>query len=398
MNEDDFLKKFAKALGAEDALSKIEQKKIQEEKMLRGMAALFGQKDLLNELETKKAREETELKEKREREAKLLDQMNLALSKLTVNAQPEHATIIEQEINQTIEEVKKEEVVAVAEDLQPMPELPVDDIITKTVKDLSKTAPKNIQQEVDKLPDGIRKELDILKKSIADLHRLAQRQSQMGGGGEVNLRNLDDVDRTTIADGYYLKYDEASKKFVFSNVYQSINVSGSITPTSNNTVDLGTSTSRFQSLYLSGNTIYLGNVSISCNGTALVIPNNTKFANGTSVGTGGGGGPYTGPQYYYSTEMYDYTAYGLGWMNIAPNQNAATLGFRTDVDIAFGSIWILVVNTGEVDSLPITVYSPNNRQTPMMWISVDGSGPYDPDTNPNGQAYWFNITPPPSGA
>ena len=399
MNEDDFLKKFAKALGAEDALSKIEQKKIQEEKMLRGMAALFGQKDLLNDLETKKAREEEELKEKREREAKLLDQMNLALSKLTVNAQPEHATIIEQEISQAIEEVKKEEVVAVAEDLQPMPELPVDDIITKTVKDLSKTAPKNIQQEVDKLPDGIRKELDILKKSIADLHRLAQRQSQMGGGGEVNLRYLDDIDRSSITDGYFLKYDEASKKFVFSNVYQNINVSGSITPTSNNTVDLGTSTSRFASLYLSGNTIYLGNVSISANGTALVIPNNTKFANGTSVGTGtGGGGAGTGPQYYYSTTMYNYTEYGLGWSNIAPNQNAATLGFRSDVDIPFGSIWLLAVNDGLVDPLPITVYSPNNRQTPMMWISCDGSGPYDPDTNPSGQAYWFNITPPPSGA
>jgi len=218
MNEEDFLKKFAKALGAEDALSKIEQKKIQEEKMLRGMAALFGQKDLLNELETKKEREEAELKEKREREAKLLDQMNLALSNLVVNVQPEHVTIIEKEINQTIEEVEKEEEVVVAEDLQPMPELPVDDIITKTVKDLSKTAPKNIQQEVDKLPDGIRKELDILKKSIADLHRLAQRQSQMGGGGEVNLRNLDDVDRTSIGNNKYLKYNSTTNKFEFANL------------------------------------------------------------------------------------------------------------------------------------------------------------------------------------
>jgi hypothetical protein len=96
--------------------------------------------------------------------------------------------------------------------------------------------------------------------------------------------------------------------------------------------------------------------------------------------------------------MYDYTSFGLGWMNVAPNQNTATLGFRTDVDIPFGSIWLMIVNDGTVDSLPITAYSPNNRQTPMMWISADGSGPYHPDTNPNGQAYWFNITPPPSGA
>ena len=104
------------------------------------------------------------------------------------------------------------------------------------------------------------------------------------------------------------------------------------------------------------------------------------------------------PPYYYTTEMYDYTEYGIGWMNVAPNQNAETLGFRTDVNIPFGAIWILAINDGTVDEPPITIYSPSTRTTPMLWMSIDGTGPYDPDTNPNGQAYWFNITPPPSGA
>ena len=106
----------------------------------------------------------------------------------------------------------------------------------------------------------------------------------------------------------------------------------------------------------------------------------------------------TKPQYYYSTTMYNYTQYGLGYMNVAPNQNPATLGFRTDVPAPpFGSIWILAVNDGLVDTAPITIYSPNTRTTPMLWMSIDGSGPFS-DANPNGQAYWFNITPPPSGA
>jgi len=38
------------------------------------------------------------------------------------------------------------------------------------------------------------------------------------GGGEVNLRYLDDVARETIADGKWLKYDAARKKFVFDDI------------------------------------------------------------------------------------------------------------------------------------------------------------------------------------
>ena len=146
-------------------------------------------------------------------------------------------------------------------------------------------------------------------------------------------------------------------------------------------------------------------VRLPSNGQALVYDENLKkWKAGEVVGTGGGG--YTGSAgtggggggYYYSTEMYDFSEYGLGWMNIAPNQNAETLGFRTDVTIPFGSIFILQMNDGLVDELPITAYSPSNRATPMLWMSIDGTGPYDEVTNPNGQAFWFNITPPPPGA
>jgi hypothetical protein len=35
------------------------------------------------------------------------------------------------------------------------------------------------------------------------------------GSGEVNLRYLDDIDRSSIQDGYVLSYSAAAKKFVF---------------------------------------------------------------------------------------------------------------------------------------------------------------------------------------
>lgn len=38
------------------------------------------------------------------------------------------------------------------------------------------------------------------------------------GSGEVNLRWLDDIDRSSIVDGRWLKYDGAAKKFVFDEI------------------------------------------------------------------------------------------------------------------------------------------------------------------------------------
>lgn len=46
--------------------------------------------------------------------------------------------------------------------------------------------------------------------------RIQQQMSTMGGGGEVNLRYLDDVNRTSIADGQNMQYNGATKKFEFT--------------------------------------------------------------------------------------------------------------------------------------------------------------------------------------
>jgi len=267
------------------------------------------------------------------------------------------------------------------------------------------------------------------------------------GSGEVLLHRLDDVDYNSVknpSNGQALVWSSSTSKWKASSDISvgTLTVSGAIMPSGNTPISIGSPSKPFGSLYLSSNTIYIGNAAISSNGPKLIIPNQTFFANGVQVGSGTGGGgagggavnlaPYlqvsnanakfatkayaaansyvktllantnayiaTKPQYYYSTTMYNYTAYGLGYMNVAPNQNPTTLAFRTDVSSPpFGSIWILAVNDGLVDPAPISIYSPNTRTTPMLWMSIDGSGPFS-DANPNGQAYWFNITPPPSGA
>jgi prefoldin subunit 5 len=45
--------------------------------------------------------------------------------------------------------------------------------------------------------------------------RIQQQLASLGGGGEVNLRYLDDIDRSSISDGKVLSYDAATNKFKF---------------------------------------------------------------------------------------------------------------------------------------------------------------------------------------
>jgi len=98
--------------------------------------------------------------------------------------------------------------------IEKQPQLPEKSFVSKSVDAISRTSKSG--EAIRGTPnDPIRNELNQIKTSITDLHHFASRISGMGGGGEVNLRYLDDIDRSTITDGYYLKYNEASKKFVF---------------------------------------------------------------------------------------------------------------------------------------------------------------------------------------
>lgn len=178
MDESEILKNMAKALGPE-AESTLKELELQEEKKLR--------------------------------EKRLLE----ALNKLVVDNK-EHEEVIKQEIEEVIEAVNKE---VIEEDLQQQPQLPVKDIVTPGVVALSVAPQQNVQRVADTIPGALRKELDIIKKSVADFHRFASRMSQMGGGGEVNFRWLDDVNRDTMTssnDNWVLEYDAASKKVQFT--------------------------------------------------------------------------------------------------------------------------------------------------------------------------------------
>ena len=249
----------------------------------------------------------TEIEERHARkrkEAALLENINNELLKLSVpqlnqvkEVFSEPVAIFEQEVAQEV--AGPEPLMEIGR--QPEPELPKDDIINKTVKKLSLTPQKDIQQVADSLPPGIQKELNIIKKSLADFHRFAQRHSQMGGGGEVNLRYLDDIDRSTIYQGHFLTYDNSTKKFVFAQIAEGnvdlSHIDQNLTPGSNGVYNLGSPTDYWSNAYL--DSIFLDGGGIQANGS---------FGSNNQVLTSNGASAYWHTPTYLISENNTYKA------------------------------------------------------------------------------------------
>jgi len=69
--------------------------------------------------------------------------------------------------------------------VEKQPDLPEKDFVTPGTVALSKP-----EKPKDEIPAAFRKEMDILKKSVMDLHAFASRISQMGGGGAGSIEEL----------------------------------------------------------------------------------------------------------------------------------------------------------------------------------------------------------------
>ena len=90
----------------------------------------------------------------------------------------------------------------------------INENIEKSKQILEKLIPEEekIEEGQDEEIRRLKREMDQLRKMVYESVRTATAQ---GGGGEVRLEFLDDVDRNTAkTDGFYLKYDENSDKWV----------------------------------------------------------------------------------------------------------------------------------------------------------------------------------------
>lgn len=92
--------------------------------------------------------------------------------------------------------------------------------IEKAFKEIEKLKeqPVAVKEDVDPLLPLDQKFVtfdDLAAHYRTFINRVQQQLMSLGGGGEVNLRYLDDIDRTSIADGKVLSYDAATNKFKF---------------------------------------------------------------------------------------------------------------------------------------------------------------------------------------
>ena len=137
-------------------------------------------------------------------------------------------------------------------------------IIELTSKELSKNKSLKEQSELGSL-DELKKEFKKFKDVVT--HQM----STIGGGGEVNLRKLDDVDDSSKANGFALKYNSSTDKFDFGEVASDLSaVDQDIIPDGNGTRSLGSSSKRFKDIFLAGETINLGGATISSDGTGSI--------------------------------------------------------------------------------------------------------------------------------
>lgn len=210
--------------------------------------------------------------------------------------------------------------------VETQPKLPEKDFVTKSVEALSKTT-KKIDASAEP-SDPVAKEIAVLKKSVLDLHHFASRISQMGGGGEVNLRYLDDVARNTIADGLYLRYDAATKKFIFDN-------SALLTQTA------------FISTYYSG-------ANVACTNTAAVyiVPNGISADGRNNISIG------SNNDFVIEKEGHYVINYSIQYYN-------------TGNDSADVYVWLRKNGQDLADSSSIfTVHAKNNANIPGKLIAV----------------------------
>ena len=215
----------------------------------------------------------------------------------------------------------KEEEQTVSETLQDELE-PIEskeDIIDKVTKKLSEMKVANeLDKEKLKTLDRITS-LDEMKKEFVKFKDVVTKQmGSIGGGGEVNLARLDDVDTdTALIDKRVLQYDGTTGKFVgttletedlvlngtdasgsnagdrlvmdgtdssssnagdgidlqdgtFGGTVDLSQVSQDILPDTTNSRNLGSSTNRWNDLFLAGDTIDLAGATISSDGTGAI--------------------------------------------------------------------------------------------------------------------------------
>ena len=164
-----------------------------------------------------------------------------------------------------------------------------EDMMDRVQKEISEMKVANeLEKDKIKTLDRITS-LDELKKEFVRFKDVVTNQmSTIGGGGETQLKFLDDVDTSAQQNNFALKYNSSTDKFDFGEVASDLSaVDQDIVPDQTNLRNLGSSSKRFNDLFLAGDTIDLAGATISSDGTGTIAISGTgaTLPAGSKAGT-----------------------------------------------------------------------------------------------------------------
>ena len=126
---------------------------------------------------------------------------------------------------------------------------------------------QSVQEQVDETA-SVQKQINEINTNI---RQLILGMQGIGGGGEVRLEFLDDIDRSTAkVNNKFLMYDSTIEKWKGVDAHEESGldrVSSHIIPKTDDTYDLGTSSLRWRDLYVSGSTVDIGGMKLTNDGS-----------------------------------------------------------------------------------------------------------------------------------
>ena len=142
--------------------------------------------------------------------------------------------LIDKSIEDTIKEKTESE--TLQDQLEPIIENKVEQVEVKPVNyfNINKRPEPKVEKTIDvntlasQMSGLIRKPDEVITEQLSDLEKLkleftkfrklvTMQMASIGGGGEVRLLNLDDVDTSSLGNGKFLVYNATSKKLEFTD-------------------------------------------------------------------------------------------------------------------------------------------------------------------------------------
>ena len=271
--EEEKKRKVQEELDAKDPLKQYEkiQKELADSKKKFAKEIEESNKKVEEEKKKQVEASQKEQNEKEEKALKSLENLFLKLGGNLEEVEEEEKTLNEDDTGpelQTVEVAEEQKEDDVEEPVGVDEETVGHEEDVKVVEEREEIAEQEEETTVDAVADAISKQekdkekpketsvskrIKILEEKVT---KIIKQMSTIGGGGEVNLNKLDDVDTTGIANDKILKYNATSGKWEMADdgggsgtdVDLSA-VAQNIVPDADGTRDLGTSSKKWRDLY-----------------------------------------------------------------------------------------------------------------------------------------------------